>query len=80
VDNSAAYKTSCGREDATVSLDHAATDQPRDDDSDLACAQAEHTSRITARILQDVLHTDLSIEDPPLSDVIERVFVAMDVV
>ncbi len=32
------------------------------------------TSRITARLLADLQVTDLSVEDPPIEDVIERVF------
>ena len=32
------------------------------------------TSRITARLLSDYAIADLTIEDPPIEDVIERVF------
>ena len=46
----------------------------RDDNKVTLRVPKADTSRITARILQDVPHTDLSIEDPPIEDVIERVF------
>jgi ABC-2 type transport system ATP-binding protein len=39
----------------------------------LRVAQAE-TSRVTARILSDHAVTDLTVEDPPIEDVIELVF------
>ena len=32
------------------------------------------TSRVTARLLNDLSVTDLTIEDPPIEDVIEQVF------
>jgi len=32
------------------------------------------TSRITAQLLADLAVDDLTIEDPPIEDVIERVF------
>ena len=32
------------------------------------------TSRVTARLLSDLSVTDLTIEDPPIEDVIEQVF------
>jgi len=32
------------------------------------------TSRVTARLLADLPVSDLTVEDPPIEDVIERVF------
>lgn len=75
VEQFAAYKTIVVTlEDANVSLDAYGDVISRDDDKVTLRVPKGDTSRITARILQDVPHTDLSIEDPPIEDVIERVF------
>ncbi len=75
VEQFAAYKTiAVTLEDASVSLNAYGDVISRDGDKVTLRVPKAHTSRVTARILHDVPHTDLSIEDPPIEDVIERVF------
>jgi ABC-2 type transport system ATP-binding protein len=44
------------------------------EDKTLVQVKAEETAAITARILADLPVTDLTIQDPPIEDVIERAF------
>ncbi len=75
VEQFAAYKTiAVTLEDASVSLNAYGDVISRDGDKVTLRVPKADTSRVTARILHDVPHTDLSIEDPPIEDVIERVF------
>ncbi len=75
VEQFAAYKTIViTLEDALVSLDAYGDVISCDEDKVTLRVPKADTSRVTARILQDVPHTDLSIEDPPIEDMIERVF------
>ena len=71
----AAYKTiEVTLENGTVDLSSYGQVMERDGDRvTLRVAQAE-TSRVTARILSDHAVTDLTVEDPPIEDVIELVF------
>jgi ABC-2 type transport system ATP-binding protein len=71
----AAYKT------IGVTLDHGSVDLTsygevthRDGDRVLLRVPKEDTSRITARLLADLPISDLTVEEPPIEDVIERVF------
>lgn len=71
----AAYKTIVITvEDPTLPLDIYGEVISREDDKVTLRVPKADTSRVTARLLQDVPHTDLTIEDPPIEDVIERVF------
>jgi ABC-2 type transport system ATP-binding protein len=71
----AAYKTiEVTLEDGDVDLSSYGQIMARDGDRvTLRVVQAE-TARITARILTDHAVTDLTVEDPPIEDVIELVF------
>jgi ABC-2 type transport system ATP-binding protein len=71
----AAYKTIVVTlEDPELPLDMYGEVISREDDKITLRVPKIDTSRVTARLLQDVPHTDLTIEDPPIEDVIERVF------
>ena len=71
----AAYKTiEVALENGLVDLSSYGEVMGREGDRvTLRVAQAE-TSRVTARILSDHAVTDLTVEDPPIEDVIELVF------
>jgi ABC-2 type transport system ATP-binding protein len=61
-------------EDATANLDAYGEVLQRDGDKVTLRVPKTDASRVTARLLGDHVVTDLTIEDPPIEDVIERVF------
>ena len=71
----AAYKTiNVTLEDASVDLAaYGAVIEHEGERSKLRVSKAE-APRVTARLLSECSVTDLTIEDPPIEDVIERVF------
>ncbi len=71
----AAYKTiEVTLDDASVNLDVYGEVVEKDAGKVTLRVPKAETSRITARLLADLQVTDLSVEDPPIEDVIERVF------
>jgi len=74
-DRFAAYKTiNVTLEDASVDLAaYGAVIEHEGERSKLRVSKAE-APRVTARLLSECSVTDLTIEDPPIEDVIERVF------
>jgi ABC-2 type transport system ATP-binding protein len=71
----AAYKTIVVTlEDPTVALHAYGEEINREGAQATLRVPKADTSRVTARLLADVPLTDLTIEDPPIEDVIERVF------
>ena len=75
VERFSANKTICVTlEDATLDLSgYGEVIASEDQRVTLRVAKSE-TSRITARLLSEVAVTDLTVEDPPIDDVIEHVF------
>ena len=71
----AAYKTiEVTLDDASVNLEAYGEVVEKDAGKVKLRVPKAETSRITARLLADLQVTDLSVEDPPIEDVIERVF------
>ncbi len=71
----AAYKTiEITLDDPTVDLEVYGEVVEKDAGKVTLRVPKAETSRITARLLADLQVTDLSVEDPPIEDVIERVF------
>ena len=71
----AAYKTiGVTLDDSSVDLTQYGDVTHRDGDHVLLRVPKEDTSRVTARLLADLSVTDLTVEEPPIEDVIERVF------
>ncbi len=74
-DQFAAYKTiGVTLEDGTVNLDTYGEVVARDSGRVTLRVPKADTSRTTARLLADLPVTDLTVEDPPIEDVIEHVF------
>jgi ABC-2 type transport system ATP-binding protein len=74
-DRFAAYKTiGVTLEDGSVDLASYGEVVLREGDRVVLRVSKEDTSRVTARLLSDHSVTDLTIEDPPIEDVIELVF------
>jgi ABC-2 type transport system ATP-binding protein len=71
----AAYKTiGVSLEDPSVPLDGYGQVISREGDRVRLRVPKAETSSITARLLADLPVTDITIEEPPIEDVIERVF------
>jgi viologen exporter family transport system ATP-binding protein len=71
----AAYKTiGVTLEDSSADLAPYGEVIERDGDKVTLRVPKAETARITARLLTDLAVADLTIEDPPIEDVIERVF------
>ena len=74
-DRFAAYKTiGVTLDDGSVDLASYGEIVHREGDRVVLRVSKEETSRVTARLLSDHAVTDLTIEDPPIEDVIELVF------
>ena len=71
----AAYKTiSVTLEDASINLAAYGTVMEREADVIRLRVPKTEAAGITSRLLSDCSATDLTIEDPPIEDVIEQVF------